>query len=124
MMNIHHTCLLKAILSLQKKKKKKETHDLIVSKIPETVKSQHGSSDLVTEVNDVDDLIDVDEKAPVMKLAAANWTVCGHVQSSDEFQSNTRLKAPPAPCPVKTMPYVSVHTAHLFASWIESTTQG
>jgi hypothetical protein len=43
-----------------------------VKKVPVIVKSQHGSSNLVTEV------IDVEE--PVMKIAAMNWILCGHAK--------------------------------------------
>jgi hypothetical protein len=76
-----------------------------VPKIPEIVKSPHGSSLVVTEV------IDVDE--PVMKVAAANWIMCGHAKSNEPPHSTIRLKAPPQPRPLKTMAYVSVKTAKL-----------
>jgi hypothetical protein len=67
-----------------------------VTKIPEIVKSHHGSSSVVTEV------IDVDE--PVLKVAAAKWIMCGHAKSNEPPHSTIRLKAPPPPRPLKTMP--------------------
>jgi hypothetical protein len=83
-----------------------------VPKIPEIVKFQHGSSSVVTEV------INVDE--PVLKIAAVNWIVRGCVQSSEPPQSTFRLKAPPPPRPLKTMPYVSVETAKLLLSGLKA----
>jgi hypothetical protein len=83
-----------------------------VPKIPEIVKSHHGSSSVVTEV------INVDE--PVLKVAAVNWIVRGRVQSSEPPQSTFRLKEPPPPCPLKTMPYVSVETAKLLLSGLKA----
>jgi hypothetical protein len=53
-----------------------------VPKVPEIVKSHHGSSSVVAEV------INVDE--PEMKVAAVNWIVRGRVQSSEPPQSTFR----------------------------------
>jgi hypothetical protein len=39
--------------------------------------------------------------------------MCGHTKSNEPPHSTIRLKAPPPPRPLKTMPYVSVETAKL-----------
>jgi hypothetical protein len=66
----------------------------------------------------VAEVINVDE--PEMKIAAVNWIVRGRVQSSEPPQSTFRLKAPPPPRPLKTMPYVSVETAKLLLSGLKA----